>query len=213
STNLGKSIAISGSRSTSPASASGSSSGLSQTPTLPRAASASCSDCHSATGTMTGESAGTSASAAASRSSIQPSSTTARPLMSSGIHALLERLDSQPPDGVDKAFVIVPALDVDVDQTGDDVGHFVGRERRPDNLAEGRLLPLVAADRYLVPLLAVLIDAEHADVSDVVVTAGIHAAGNVEVDIADVIQIVEVVEAALYRFGDGNRFRIGERAE
>ena len=58
-----------------------------------------------------------------------------------------------------------------------------------------REFALVAADLDLVPLLAVLVDAEDADVADVVVAAGIHAAGDVEVELADVVQVVEVVEA------------------
>src|SRR6202171_4866427 len=206
-------MAISGRRATSPASASGSSLGLSQTPTSSRAARAECSDCHSASGTITGVLAGTFAREAASRSSGQRSSTIARPLMSSGIDALLEGLDTQTAHGVDEALVLVAFFHVDIDQAGDDVRHFLRGEGGPYHLAQGRGLGLIAADRDLVPLLAILIDAEHADIADVVVPARVHATGNVEIELADVIQVIEVVEAPLYRFRDRDRLGVRKRAE
>ena len=49
--------------------------------------------------------------------------------------------------------------------------------------------------------------------ADVVVAAGVHAARDVELEVADVVQVVEVVEAALDRLGDRDRLRVGERAE
>src|SRR6185369_13421301 len=72
---------------------------------------------------------------------------------------------------------------------------------------------LAAADFDLVPLLAVLIDAEDADVPDVVMAACVHAARNVEVELADVEHVVEIVEAALDRLRDRDRARVRERAE
>ena len=102
---------------------------------------------------------------------------------------------------------------IDIDQVLDDVGNVRRRERRADDLSERGVVALGAAQRDLVPLAAVLVDAEDADVADVVVAAGVHAAGHVELEIADVVQVVEVVEAALDRFGDRDRLRVGERAE
>src|SRR5215470_10370407 len=159
---------------------------------------------------MTGTPSGMSATAAASRSSVQASSITARSLMSFGIDALLEGLDPEPAHRIDEAFVLVAPLDVDIDQPLDDAGHFSGRERRPDHLAQGRMFALIAADGDLVPLLAVLVDAEHANVADVVMAAGVHAAGDVEIDLAQIVDVVEIVEAPLYGFGDRNRFRVGK---
>ena len=49
--------------------------------------------------------------------------------------------------------------------------------------------------------------------ADVMMAARIHATGNVEVELTDVVQIIEIVEAALDRFGNGNRLRVRERAE
>src|SRR5437867_7188769 len=204
---------MSGSAPTSAASSSGSSSDFSHTPVSPRARSASPSARHSTSGTIAATPSGTSAGDAASRSSVHRSSTIAASLMSRGIDALLERLDAEPADGIDEALVLVALVDVDVDETADDLGHFIRRERRADDLAQRRVLALAAADRNLVPLLAVLVDAEHADVADVMVAAGVHAARDVQVELADVVQVVEVVEAQLNRFGDRNRLGVGERAE
>src|SRR5262249_26177620 len=164
SVNLGKSTAISGNAPTSAASRFGSSSGLSHTATCPRASSASRSAHQSASGTITGTSTGRSPSAAASRSSAQRSSAIARSLMSRGIDAFLEWLDAEPPHGVDEPLVLVAALDIDIDETLDHVGHLLRGEGRTDDLAERSLIALRAANRDLVPLLAVLVDAEHADV-------------------------------------------------
>jgi hypothetical protein len=67
--------------------------------------------------------------------------------------------------------------------------------------------------RDLVPLLVVLVDAEDADVGDVVVAAGVHAARDVERDVADVVEVVEVVELLVDRGGDRQRAGVGQRAE
>ena len=72
---------------------------------------------------------------------------------------------------------------------------------------------MVAPDLDLIPLGAVLIDAEDADVADVVVAARVHAARDVEVELADVVQVIQVVEALLDRLGHGNGLRIGQRTE
>src|SRR6266568_4363060 len=213
SVNCGKSIAISGRAGQSGASRSGSSAGLSQTPISLLARSASRCASHNASGTIAGSPFGTSASEVASRSSVQRSSAIAPSLMSCGIDALLERLDAQPADRVGETLVLVTALDIDLDQGSDHVGHLARRERRADDLAQRRRFALRAADRDLVPLGAVLVDAEHADVADVMMATGVHATGDIEIDFTDVVQVIEIVEAALDRFSDRNRLCVGERAE
>src|SRR2546422_8046369 len=65
----------------------------------------------------------------------------------------------------------------------------------------------------LVPLLAALVDAEYSDVADVMVATGVHAAGDIEVDLADVVQVVEIVEALLNCLGHRDRLGVGERTE
>src|SRR6185369_12189276 len=53
----------------------------------------------------------------------------------------------------------------------------------------------------------------NADVAHVMVAAGVHAARDIQVQLADIVQVVEIVEAALDRLGHRNRFGVGERAE
>ena len=47
----------------------------------------------------------------------------------------------------------------------------------------------------------------------VVMSAGVHAARDVELELADVVEIVEVVKTSLDRLRDGNRLGIREVAE
>src|SRR5439155_10874761 len=213
SVNFGKSTAMSGSAARSSAIAAGSSEGASQTPTSRRARRAVRSACHSASGTITATPAGISSNVLASRSNVQRSATIARFLMSGGIHALLERLEAEAPHRVDKALVRVPALDIDIDQACDHVRHFGRRERGADHLAERRVVALRATNRHLVPLAAVLVDTEDADVADVMMPAGVHAAGDVELEVAEIVHVIEVIETALDRLGNRDRLRVGERTE
>ncbi|MGV8161670.1 hypothetical protein ACV33M_33170, partial [Pseudomonas aeruginosa] len=59
--------------------------------------------------------------------------------------------------------------------------------------AQRAVLALGAAEGDLVPLAAVLVDAEDADVADAVGAAGGHAAGDAQAQLADVVPVVEVL--------------------
>ena len=72
---------------------------------------------------------------------------------------------------------------------------------------------LASADRDLIPLLAGLVHAQDADVADVVMAAGVDAARDVQVQLADLEQVVQVVELALDGFGHRDGDGIGQRAE
>src|SRR5712692_11773790 len=112
----------------------------------------------------------------------QLSATMRRSLMSVAIYEFLEGFDADAVHHVDEAFgVAVATREVAINQPLDHVGHFGASERRPDHLAQRRAhagtdFPLVAADLDLVPLFAVLVDAEDADMADMMVAAGVHAA-------------------------------------
>src|SRR6185503_4465354 len=138
---------------------------------------------------------------------------TRRPMISLSIDPFLERGDADTLHDVDETLhLAVPVLEVALDQLFHHVRDFGARKGRTENLAE-RGRRLISADLDLVPLLAVLIDAEDADMADVVVTAGVHAARDVEIELADVEQIVEIVEAVLDRLRYRDRLGVGERAE
>src|SRR6185295_4551109 len=130
----GKSTAISGRRATSPASASGSSSGFSQTPMSFLIESASCCADHRASGTMAGVDAGTSASAAVSGSSAQRSSIKVRSSVRRGIDALLERLEDDTPHGADEPLVVVAPFDVATQHLGEHDRHLAHAPRPTDPL-------------------------------------------------------------------------------
>ena len=70
-----------------------------------------------------------------------------------------------------------------------------------------------AAEGDLIPLLAVFLDAQNADVPDVMMAAGVHAAGHLDLDFAEVVEIVEIIEAALDVARDADRAGVGEAAE
>src|SRR5262245_41351155 len=99
-------------------------------------------------------------------------SSTMRPALMSGIDPLLERLDADTFDGIDEQLVR-PLAQLKI--AGGDVLDYVGdlaiRHRRTQNRAELCALVGAAADGDLVILLAVLLDAENADVPDVMVAA------------------------------------------
>src|SRR5512142_2989461 len=127
-------MATSGRAGQSDAKTSGSAPGSSQTPTSPRARSASLAASHRVNGTMLGV-PGTSESEAASRSSVQGSSTIAPFLMSRGIHPLLERLEPDALHGVGEALVVEAPVDIDLDQGRDHVRHLARRKRWTDDPA------------------------------------------------------------------------------
>src|SRR2546426_5541510 len=183
---------MSGKRCTSPASASGPSLASSHTPSGPvstRERSSSRRASQSASGTMTSPRVGTSGnSPLGPRSSrCQLSATMRRSLISVAIDGFLEGFDADAVHHVDEALgVAVASREIALDQLFDHVGDLGASERWADDLAEGCApagpdFTLIAPDFDLVPLLAALVDAEYADVADVMVAAGVHAPGDIEV--------------------------------
>src|SRR5271170_1471283 len=107
------------------------------------------------------------------------------------IGALPERVESEATHGVDEAFTFRTQPAVHLDDALDGRGDLVLAHRRADHLAECGEAVGRAAEADLVPLLTVLIDTEHADVSDMVMAAGIHAAGHLDLKLAEVVEVVE----------------------
>src|SRR5215469_17457691 len=129
------------------------------------------------------------------------------------IGALPEGCEADPAHGVDEALAILAQVAVGLDDALERRCDLVLCDRGPDHLAERGEAVRRAAEADLVPLLAVLVDAEHADVTDVMVPAGVHATGDLDLDLAEIVEIVEIVEALLDLPGDRNGARVGERAE
>ena len=127
---------------------------------------------------------------------------------------LLEWFDSYTPHHIDKPFdFAVAPREVQFDQLFHDIGHFILRHRRPQHFAQRSVIPLRSAYGYLVELRALLVHAQYADMADMVVAARVHATRYIEVEFTDVVLIIEIVEAALYRLRHRYGFRVGQRAE
>ena len=85
-----------------------------------------------------------------------------------------------------------------------------GPKPGPMMAAERGVLRARAAEHELVELLALLLDAEDADVADVVVAAGVDAAGDLDLQLADlVLARRQPLGDAL---GDRDRAGVGQRA-
>src|SRR5437868_14824700 len=109
------------------------------------------------------------------------------------IDACLERFDADAAEGVDEALTVLALGEIDIENALDDRGDVGVRHRRPDHLADGGIDAAGgSAERDLVPLLATLIDAENADVADVMMAASVHATGHLELDIAQIVEIVQI---------------------
>src|SRR5690606_25995070 len=134
-------------------------------------------------------------------------------LMIRCIDALLEGGDANAAEGVEKLFILGTLLHVDANDLFDDVGHVLLGEGWAEDLSDVGFAAGAATQGHLVELGTFLVHPENADMADVVVPAGIHAAGNVQVQLADVEQVIEVVEAALDGFGNRDRLGVGQRAE
>src|SRR5579863_9491795 len=113
------------------------------------------------------------------------------------IDALPERFESDSAQRVDETLTLVAQPAIGLDNPLDGPRHLIPWQRRTDHLAERREAVGRAAEGELVPLLAALLDAEDADVADVMVAAAIHAAGDLDLDLAQVVQVVQVIEPRL----------------
>ena len=69
----------------------------------------------------------------------------------------------------------------------DGADHVFVRDGRTDDGADRGIVLGAAAQRDLVEFLAVLIDAQNADMADMVMAAGIDAAGDLDLQIADLV--------------------------
>src|SRR5205085_1215354 len=78
-------------------------------------------------------------------------------------------------------------LEITIDHLFHRIDDAVGSEAGAGDGGERRVLGAGAAQQQLVVLLAALLDAEDADVADVVVAAGIDAAGDLDLEIADLV--------------------------
>ena len=77
--------------------------------------------------------------------------------------------------------------EIGIDHALDRTGDLVGAERRTQDLADAGILRAGAAELELVIFHALLVDAEDADMAGMMMAAGIDAAGNLDLQLADVV--------------------------
>src|SRR5690349_5862313 len=136
-----------------------------------------------------------------------------RPALTSRIDTLPERLDTNALDRVEKDLVRPCAqLEISLDNVLDHVRHLGIGHGRADQRAKYGILVRLAADGHLIELLAVLLDAEEADVADVMVAAGIDAARDVDVQPPEALRKIEIAKPARQFLRHRNRACIGKAA-
>src|SRR5882672_11432108 len=157
----------------------------SATPTGPRrASSAARASRQRVKLTSTMPSAGTGASS----SSFCQGSSTIPDSLNNGIDAILEGLCADAPISVDEALALAAGVEVGRDQGVHRFDHLVGGHGRPEDRAERGLAEIdIAAQADLVELDPVLVDAQDADVADMVVAAGVDAARDLDLQVADIV--------------------------
>src|SRR6516164_509970 len=103
------------------------------------------------------------------------------------ISLLPEGFESDAAQRVDESLLIRAQRAIYLDDAFDRAGNFGFRHRGTDDLAE-RGEPIGrATEGDLVPLLTVFIDAQDSDVTDVMMATGVHAAGHLDLDLAEVV--------------------------
>src|SRR5687768_5520956 len=124
---------------------------------------------------------------------------------SSAIERLLEGCRADAAIGVKEGLGLVLTVgDVGVDDGLDRIDDFGGREPLADDLADRCAFIAGAAERDLVKLLALLLDAEDADMAGVVVAAGVDAAGDLDLQRADLLLPRGIGEPLGDTLGNGN---------
>src|SRR5438552_671888 len=95
--------------------------------------------------------------------------------------------------GIDKAFGVGGTdFKIETHDAFDGGGHGLGGQALAGNDAQRRLLIGAAAEQDLVEFDALLVDAQYADMADMVVAAGIDAARYLDLQVADLVAQVSV---------------------
>src|SRR5580704_16501633 len=113
------------------------------------------------------------------------SSTLRLPSSTRSIKRLFERGLADAAIGFGEALAVLAQAQIGFDQPVDRSGHFFAFDGRSSDGADRRIVSGVAAERDLIDLFTVLIDTKDADMAEVMVAAGIDAAGNLDVERPD----------------------------
>src|SRR4051812_18167543 len=128
----------------------------------------------------------------------------------SAINRFLERLHADAAVRIDEPLTLLADRDVALDGALHGIHHPVLVEARAGDLGLADVLVPRAAEQQLVALTAFAIDAQDADVARVVVSAGVDAAGNLDLQLAQVLLALLVGETLGKLLRDRDRAGIGE---
>src|SRR5476649_654771 len=128
------------------------------------------------------------------------------------IDPLLERLGADAAIGVDEALALAAPLEVGRDQRVDGFDDLLCADGGAEDAADRRLAEVdVAAQAQLVLLHAVPVDAQDADVADMVMAAGVDAARDLDLEVADIVLACQLREMSRDALRDRDRARVGQR--
>src|SRR6185437_11340393 len=94
----------------------------------------------------------------------------------------------------------------------DRIDHILGAEAGPGDLADRGLLVGRAAERAVVGLLPFPLETQNADMTDVMMAAGIDAAGDLDLERTDLFRALALAEALSDPLRDRDRARGRQRA-
>src|SRR5258705_1039957 len=134
-----------------------------------------------------------------------------RPALTS-IEAFLERLRADTAIGVKETLAAVPKVLIGVDDVLDRIHDPFAIKAWSENLAERGVLRARTAQQDLVILHAFAVDAQNADMADMVMAAGIDAARDLDLQFAQIVLAFEIGKALGNLRRDRNRAGIGQVA-
>jgi hypothetical protein len=111
------------------------------------------------------------------------------------IDRLLEHVIANTAIGIEEAFISLPHFAIFLDDALDGINRAILVKARPGDLADRDILRTRPAERELVIFDAFLVDAEDADMPGMVMPAGVDAAGDLELEFANVALAVQIGKA------------------
>src|SRR5476651_1677117 len=129
------------------------------------------------------------------------------------IDPFLERLRADAAIGVDEALALAALLEIGRDQRVDRFDDLLRADGGPEDAADRRLAEInVAAQTQLILFHAVPVDAQDADMADMVVAAGVDAARDLDLEVADIVLTRQLGKMGRDALRDRDRARVGQRA-
>ena len=131
----------------------------------------------------------------------------------SGIANLLEGFDAAALDKINKHFRGLAFGQIEIDDPSNQGQNLVVGHRRAQSLPQYSAVLVPSANSQLVPGLAFFLHTENSNVADVMVSAGIHAAGYLYFHGAYRLLLIQIGEGFMECFGQGQGRRVGDAAE